>query len=158
MSETEFVLFQNIIGGIETFLYAVCLTAFFYPFMTEKKERQGSKLKKILIVFGSYIAISLIGNFVPAYGWLGLMIVIILLMASSGYLGMNRNFTFFMGIIFFCIRNLSMLIVESIEIFTSRYWVQEKTLVEDIFRNASLNYIFIAAFRIFLFLIMLFVV
>ena len=33
-----------------------------------------------------------------------------------------------------------------------------KTLVEDIFRNASLNYIFIAAFRIFLFLIMLFVV
>jgi len=78
MSETEFVLFQNIIGGIETFLYAVCLTAFFYPFMTEKKERQGSKLKKILIVFGSYIAISLIGNFVPAYGWLGLMIVIIL--------------------------------------------------------------------------------
>lgn len=45
MSETEFVLFQNIIGGIETFLYAVCLTAFFYPFMTEKKERQGSKLK-----------------------------------------------------------------------------------------------------------------
>ena len=44
MSETEFVLFQNIIGGIETFLYAVCLTAFFYPFMTEKKERQGSKL------------------------------------------------------------------------------------------------------------------
>lgn len=59
MSETEFVLFQNIIGGIETFLYAVCLTAFFYPFMTEKKERQGSKLKKILIVFGSYIAISL---------------------------------------------------------------------------------------------------
>ena len=47
MSETEFVLFQNIIGGIETFLYAVCLTAFFYPFMTEKKERQGSKLKKI---------------------------------------------------------------------------------------------------------------
>ena len=101
MSETEFVLFQNIIGGIETFLYAVCLTAFFYPFMTEKKERQGSKLKKILIVFGSYIAISLIGNFVPAYGWLGLMIVIILLTASSGYLGMNRNFTFFMGIIFF---------------------------------------------------------
>ena len=99
MSETEFVLFQNIIGGIETFLYAVCLTAFFYPFMTEKKERQGSKLKKILIVFGSYIAISLIGNFVPAYGWLGLMIVIILLTASSGYLGMNRNFTFFMGIL-----------------------------------------------------------
>ena len=99
MSETEFVLFQNIIGGIETFLYAVCLTAFFYAFMTEKKERQGSKLKKILIVFGSYIAISLIGNFVPAYGWLGLMIVIILLTASSGYLGMNRNFTFFMGIL-----------------------------------------------------------
>ena len=63
-----------------------------------------------------------------------------------------------MGIIFFCIRNLSMLIVESIDFFTSRYWVQEKTLVEDIFRNASLNYIFIAAFRIFLFLIMLFVV
>ena len=99
MSETEFVLFQNIIGGIETFLYAVCLTAFFYPFMTEKKERQGSKLKKILIVFGSYIAISLIGNFAPAYGGLGLMIVIILLTASSGYLGMNRNFTFFMGIL-----------------------------------------------------------
>ena len=100
MSETEFVLFQNIIGGIETFLYAVCLTAFFYPFMTEKKERQGSKLKKILIVFGSYIAISLIGNFVPAYGWLGLMIVIILLMASSGYLGRIEILHFLWGLYF----------------------------------------------------------
>lgn len=99
MSETEFVLFQNIIGGIETFICSLS-DSFFYPFMTEKKERQGSKLKKILIVFGSYIAISLIGNFVPAYGWLGLMIVIILLTASSGYLGMNRNFTFLWGLYF----------------------------------------------------------
>lgn len=42
MSETEFVLFQNIIGGIETFLYAVCLTAFFLS-IYDRKERTTGK-------------------------------------------------------------------------------------------------------------------
>ena len=41
MSETEFVLFQNIIGGIETFLYAVCLTAFLSIY--DRKERTTGK-------------------------------------------------------------------------------------------------------------------
>lgn len=46
MSEAGFSLFMNIVAGIEIFMYAVCMTFFFYLFMTEKKNRVKAGLKR----------------------------------------------------------------------------------------------------------------
>lgn len=46
LSETGFMLFQSIESGVEIILFEICTTAFFYPFMTEKKEWGIVKLKK----------------------------------------------------------------------------------------------------------------
>ncbi len=48
MSETGFMLFQYIVGGIETALYAACMTFLFYPFMTGRKEQRKKELKRLL--------------------------------------------------------------------------------------------------------------
>lgn len=113
MSETRYILLQNIASGIEIVLYAICMTAFFYPFMTEKKERRAVKLKKILSVFLIYVLMFLIGMAASIYSWLCMAIVIVLLVAASQFTGLDRKFTFFLGVLFFGIQKMSKLIVES---------------------------------------------
>lgn len=113
MSEAEFILLQNIASGIEIVLYAICMTAFFYPFMTEEKERRAVKLKKILGVFLIYVLTYLIGIAVSIYSWLCMAIVIALFVAVSKLTGIDRKFAFFLGVLFFGIQTMSKLIVES---------------------------------------------
>ena len=96
MSEAGFSLFMNIVAGIEIFMYAVCMAAFFYPFMTGKKEQRKSRIKKVLMVFLIYTVMYFVNMAASVYGWLCMIIVIILLAAASKFLDMNREFTFFL--------------------------------------------------------------
>lgn len=126
MSETGFMLLQSIESGMEIVLYAICMTAFFYPFMTEKKEWRAVKLKKSFIVFLAYGSMYLIGMTASIYSWLCMAIVIILLVMASKFTGIDKKFIFFLGILFFSIQNMSRLIIESI------YYVFIVKFTEDI--------------------------
>ena len=117
MSEASFSLVLDIAAGIEILWYAVCMTAFFYPFMTGKKEQTKSRLKKALMVFLIYTVMYFVNMTTSVYSWLCMIIVLILLLAASKFLDMDREFAFFLGVIFFCIRNLSALIMRSISGF-----------------------------------------
>lgn len=156
MSEANFSLFMDIVAGIEIFLYAVCMTVFFYPFMVEIKGQRKNRLKKVLMVFLIYIVLYFIGMAVSVYGWLCMIIVLILLVSASKYLDMDKEFTFFLGVIFFCIRNLSMLAMESIDFLSNGYFVEKEKTVEFIFRNAALKYVFIKMLHIVLFSVLLY--
>ena len=156
MSEAGFSLFMNIVAGIEVFMYAVCMTVFFYPFMTEKKEQRKSRIKKVLMVFLIYTVLYFIGMAAFVYGWLCMIIVLILLVAASKFLDMDKEFTFFLGVIFFCTRDLSMLAMESIDFLSSCYFAEKEETVEYIFRNAALNYVFVVVLQITLFSVMLY--
>ena len=158
MSEAGFSLFMNIVAGIEVFMYAVCMTVFFYPFMTEKKEQRKSRIKKVLMVFLVYTVLYFIGMAAFVYGWLCMIIVLILLVAASKFLDMDKEFTFFLGVIFFCTRDLSMLAMESIDFLSSGYFEEKEETVEYIFRNAALNYVFVVVLQITLFSVMLYAV
>ena len=156
MSEAGFSLFMNIVAGIEIFMYAVCMTFFFYLFMTEKKEQSKSRIKKVLMVFLIYTVLYFIGMAAFVYGWLCMIIVLILLVAASKFLDMDKEFTFFLGVIFFCTRDLSMLAMESIDFLSSGYFAEKEETVEYIFRNAALNYVFVAVLQLILFSVMLY--
>ena len=156
MSEAGLSLFTDIVAGIEIFLYAVCMTFFFYPFMAGKKEQRKSRLKKVLMVFMIYMVLYFIGMATSVYGWLCMIIVLILLVSASKFLDMDKEFTFFLGVIFFCIRDLSMLAMESIDFLSSGYFVEKEEAVEIIFRNAALNYVFVKMLHIVLFSILLY--
>ena len=158
MSEAGFILVVDIAVRIETLLYAVCMAAFFYPFMAGKKEQRKSKIKKVLMVFLIYTVMYFVNMAASVYGWLCMIIVIILLMAASKFLDMNREFAFFLGVIFFCIRNLSALIMRSISYFLDKYLEHKAVSVENVFRNAAWNYVFVAVLQLILFSIMLYAV
>ena len=158
MSEAGLSLFTDIVAGIEIFLYAVCMTAFFYPFMAGKKEQRKSRLKKVLMVFMIYMVLYFIGMAASVYGWLCMIIVLILLVSASKFLDMDKEFTFFLGAIFFCIRDLSMLAMESIDFLSSGYFAEKEEAVEIIFRYVALNYVFIKMLHIVLFSILLYTV
>lgn len=158
MSEAGFILVVDIAVRIEILLYAVCMAAFFYPFMAGKKEQRKSRIKKVLMVFLIYTVMYFVNMAASVYGWLCMIIVIILLVAASKFLDMNREFTFFLGVIFFCIRNLSALIMRSISYFLDKYLEQKAVSVENVFRNAAWNYVFVAVLQLILFSVMLYAV
>lgn len=161
MSEAGFILVVDIAVRIEILLYAVCMAAFFYPFMAGKKEQRKSRIKKVLMVFLIYTVMYFVNMAASVYGWLCMIIVIILLVAASKFLDMNREFTFFLGVIFFCIRNLSALIMRSISYFLDKHLEQKAVFAENfenVFRNAAWNYVFVVALQLILFSIMLYAV
>lgn len=161
MSKADLSLVLDIAVKIEIFLYAVCMTAFFYPFMAGKKEQRKSRIKKVLMVFLIYILMCIVNMSTSVYGWLCIIIVFILLVAASKFLDIDRECAFFLGVIFFCIRNLSALIMRSISYFLDKYLVQRTEVaekIENIFRNAALNYLLVAVLQIILFSVMLYAV
>ena len=158
MGEAGFILIVDIAVRIEILLYAVCMAAFFYPFMAGKKEQTKNRLKKVLMAFLIYTVMYFVNMAASVYGWLCMIIVLILLVSASKFLDMDRKFTFFLGVIFFCIRNLSVLIMRSISYFLGKYLEQRAVAVENVFCNAALNYILVAILQIILFSVMLYVV
>lgn len=140
MSEVEFTLFQNIIGGIEIFLCAVCLTVFFYPFMIWSRETKGSRVKKAAVVFGIYAAVYLLHSVSSLYGWLCVMIVTILLMTVSRFLEMERKVAFLLGILYFGMLYMSRLMAESLYYVLNKKSVEGALQVEVILRNTAVNY------------------
>ncbi len=159
MNEAGFILAVDIAVRIEILLYAVCMAAFFYPFMAGEKERKKSRFKKVFMVFLIYTVMYFVNMAVSVYGWLCMIIVMILLAAASKLLDMNREFTFFLGVVFFCIRNLSALIMRSISYFLNKYLEQKAVAVENyenVFRNAAWNYVFAAGLQMILSAIMLY--
>ena len=161
MSEADFILVVDIVVRIEILLYAVCMAAFFYPFMAGRNDQRKSRLKKVLMVFLIYTVMYFVNMKTSVYGWLCMMIVLILLVAASKFLDMDREFVFFLGVIFFCIRNLSGLIMRSISYLLDKYLEQRAAatvVVNSVFRNAAFNYIFVTVLQMLLFSIMLYAI
>lgn len=161
MGEAGFILVVDIAVKIEILLYAVCMAAFFYPFMTGKKEQRKSRIKKVLMVFMIYAVMYFVNAAASGYGWLCMIFVLILLVAASKFLDMDKKFTFFLGVIFFCIKNLCVLIMRSISYFFGKSLEHKAEITENVaavFRNAALNFIFIMVLQIILFSTMLYAV
>lgn len=157
MNEAGFNLIMNIMSGIQVFLYAACMTAFFYPFMAGKKEQRKSRIKKVLMVFAVYMVMYFIGMTTSVYGWL-CMIIVIVLLAASKFLDMEREFTVLLGVLFFCVRKLSALIMRSVSFIVDKRLEQKAETLEvtkNIFSRASLNYAFVAVLQILLLSVML---
>ena len=80
------------------------------PFLSiyDGEKRMGIvKLKKSFIIFLVYVSIYFIGKAASVYSWFCMVIVIFLLAAASKFIGVDKKFTFFLGILFFSIQNIS---------------------------------------------------
>lgn len=158
MSEASFTLFQNTVIGIEIILYACCLTAFFYPYIAGRKRGHPADIIKRLAVFASYSVIYFF-NMAAGMGAVTCMAsVIILLTLAAKYLGVEKKSALFMGVVFFCIRNLSSLAVASVNFYTGRHLVKGEEGVERVLRNAALNFCLVELLQLVLFSALLYMV
>ena len=158
MSEASFTLFQNTAVGIEVILYACCLTAFFYPYMAGRKRGHLADIIKMLTVFASYSIIYFFNMAVSMGALVCMASVIVLLTLAAKYLGVEKKSALFMGVVFFCIRNLSSLAVASVNFYTGRHLVKGEEGVERVLRNAALNFCLVELLQLVLFSALLYMV
>lgn len=140
MSEKEILLIVDLLNLIERLVYGCCLTAFFYPIMTGRREQGATKLKKALIVFAIYSVTFTVGYVVPIYSWLCILFIMMLLVMVSRYLGIEKNLAFLWGSLFFSITQFSILIADTISFVTSQYFMGG---VKTDFNNKLINYLIV---------------
>lgn len=150
MSEAGYRLVANITVKIEILFFAACMAAFFYPFMTGRKEQGKSGIKKVLMVFGVYAVMYFVNMTTFIYGWLCMIIVLVLLVAASPFLDMDRESVLFLGAIFFCVKNLCVLVMRSIGYFLEKNLELKAEMMENaeaIFCNAALHFMVLLCYK-----------
>ena len=132
MSETGFRVFNIAYGLGADMVYAVLLTAFFHPFMAI----QGRKWRKLPIVFSAYILCELISNWITLpRGSFGLILMIMLL-AASKWIGMDKSLVFLLIILYSNARISSGLMVESLYFIIERLLPSPTEPLEAVFIRA----------------------
>ena len=125
--------------------------------MAGKKGGNAQEFIKVLIVFLSYAAVYFISIGVDLDKWVCMVIVTALLTAASRYLGVGRKPAFLFGVLFFTIRNLSSLVVASVNFYTGRHLVQGEEGIEKILWNAALNFCLVELLQLILFSVLLYI-
>lgn len=112
----------------------------------------------MLTVFASYSIIYFFNMAVSMGALVSMFSVIVLLTLAAKYLGMERESALFMGVVFFCIRNLSSLAVASVNFYTGRHLVKGEEGVERVLRNAALNFCLVELLQLVLFSALMYMV
>lgn len=140
MSEAELTVFQNIVLVLETLVHAGCLTYFFYPFMTGKREPYRSKKKKAFIVFMTYFLIYLAGMIFSIWNWLCLLLVLVILAVSSFFLDMDKKVCSLLVVLFYFLRSISGVITASLYFMFTEHFVWRETDIEVIYQYVAVAY------------------
>lgn len=150
MSQSSYILFHQLVTGVENILYAVCLAGFFQPFLAKKKHS--------VIILLIYIILYPVCWIPFVHGWLHMLLAAVLLTALSARLGMEKKLILLLSILFHCIRSLSIMILMSVDYFSAEYFLQNADTPELVFRNSAWNFLLIQFLQFLLFLYMLFAV
>ncbi|SOY27666.1 sensory histidine kinase DcuS [Acetatifactor muris] len=128
-------------------IYAVCMAGFFRPFMVNSR-----RFALILLIYTSLLPVL----WLPfAHGWMHMILVILLLAVFSAYLGVEKKLLIFLGMLFYCVRNLSMMLLTSVDYFSAEYFLQNADTPELVFRIAAWNFLLIQFLQLLLFSLML---
>lgn len=142
MNEASFALFFKLLTGAECILYAILMALFFRSFMSEMQSRKQLR-KNTFLIFLIYTVVYLLSLFPWFYGWMHMILITGILLLFSVFLGMERSFIFLLNILFYCTRNLSMMMMRSVDFFTEEYVLRNAHTPELVFRNAAFNQLII---------------
>lgn len=152
MDREEFLLFHNVIAAADIVLGAACMAGFFFPF-AEREERGAGRGKRFVLLGLPYLAAYSVNMLteLPVGGWGCMLAVVLVLTACSGYLGMERRTAFLLGILFFCMRYMSVLMPDSLRYLMEKLYLDGASQVEEIYRNAAIAAAAVMAVRYILF-------
>ncbi len=157
MSEEGFRTFQMIISALTAIAYAVSFTAFFAPFLRETKHAVKTRSAVVLGIFILPYIISVNINVnIPSF--INLLAVIVILAVVSPFLRIQRQTAMFLSVVFFSIRALCALAVESLFFIYTQYFVQTEQDISLIFLRSAWGFAFIMLIQFILFALMLFIV
>lgn len=154
MSEQGFRLFQTIMSIITVTAHAAVFTAFFGPFLRETK--QAVKIRSAA-VFGSFIMPYIISINIDIPGFINMLTAIVIIILLSDFLKIQRQTAMFLSVVFFSIRTLCALAVESLFFIYTQYFVQREQDIALIFLRSALGFAFIMLIQLILFAGMLFI-
>lgn len=160
MSEVDFHLYLQIFNYIAIVLQGLCLLLFVKPFMAGKESSKRRQILKETAVFVIYfIAYGLFGkvDFLPM-GFSISIVIISMVGISLLFKEKKEVLYFYLTFLYFCINNLSFLIVESLSYLFSEKWVIVQVEGDKLLLNMSLNYGLTILLRIVLMGIMLYFV
>ena len=134
MSETGFRIFNSAFSIGAELIYAVLLTAFFKPFMSD----QGRRWRKLLIVFSVYIIFEIIcnraalpqGSFGP--------ILMVMLLAVSKWIDLEKSLVFLLTLLYLNARISSGSMVQSLYFIVERSLPFQLEPPEAVFLRAAL--------------------
>lgn len=157
LSENAFTLFHQIISGVETLMYGAWLAAFLRPFLEpDSRCRKGCSLRrKLFFVFLVYSAVFLTGSLLFFNGGSYMLVTMGILTACTSFLGIDRKFLLLLCALFFCIRNLSVIVMRSADYFSSSFLLAGADTLEKVFLLAALDCVLIDTLQLLLFSLML---
>ncbi len=155
MTRETFILSYQITSGTELFFSSIFMAALFRPFLREgnNPERLRRNLFLIILVNGAGCLLYLLPSF---SGKIHMVTVTLTLMALSGFLGMERNFIFLLEAVFYSVRNLSMIMMRSVDYFLEKIFLKNTNTAELVYWKAFWNNLLVTAMQLLLFSIMLF--
>lgn len=156
MNEETFMMCFSIIAEIELIMQAVFITAFVSPFMAEKEG--GHKAGRKYSLFLLYAAVNSAALLSFVQGWICMTVVLLVFTLFSAFWGMSKGMAFYLNVLFHGLKYLSMLTTESVNYFSSEFFLRKADTPEKVFIYAVGNYLFITVFRLALFSVMLYVV
>lgn len=154
MSEQGFRLFQTIMSIITVTAHAAAFTAFFGPFLRETKR--AVKIRSAA-VFGSFIMPYIISINIDIPGFINMLTAIVIIILVSDFLKIQRQTAMFLLVVFFSVRTLCALAVESLFFIYTQYFVQREQDIALIFLRSALGFAFITLIQFILFAAMLFI-
>lgn len=125
------------------------MTAFLHPLLHENVG------KKSLFVYFTYVCIFFLGLAFPIPGLLCMLLVTAVLMACHCFLGIAPGLLFLLCMLFFCMRDLSFMAVQSLDYFSVQMFLRDADTPGKIFLMASLNHILVETLALLLFSLML---
>ncbi len=152
MSETAFRIFNRVFSSGTELLYASLLTAFFYPFLPNQKQ----KWRKPLIVFAIYLFFEWVCNRAALpQGFFGLILAALLL-AASRWIGLEKPSVFLLTLLYFNARISSGLMAQSLYFIVERSVPYYTESPEAIFLRAAILVLLFLLSHIILLAVMLY--
>ena len=125
MIEAEFEIFQNVCAVVMTIVNAGCLAVLYFPFLTHSVEKRRKTVSNICWIMGVYIVVALSGMYLPWFGILGILLVIVALSLLSPVFEIDKNFDIFLSTLFFSFDSSIRLIGNSVLYLVNRREVSE---------------------------------
>lgn len=157
MSEADFLLFHNMAAQAEALVCGACMAAFFCRFMPASRKGRGKReiLWAVFLIYTGVYSANL-WDLVSVNGWTCMLAAVALMEIVLGWEGWGRGEVFLLSALFFSIRYLSLMIVDSPHYLLDQAVMEGAADPETVFWYAALTYSVILCGRLVLLALMLY--